>query len=121
MPIVNSMSATGIVSLPGMMTGQILGGVSPGDAVKYQILIMFLIAGGTGIGAVAAVLGCALPPDRQSPPPAARPAGARQEINLPSVWQVRSVGMCLCAFDLTANSRNVGCGDREAVFPQFCG
>jgi putative ABC transport system permease protein len=59
MPIVNSMSATGIVSLPGMMTGQILGGVSPGDAVKYQILIMFLIAGGTGIGAVAAVMGCA--------------------------------------------------------------
>lgn len=57
MPIVNSMSATGIVSLPGMMTGQILGGVPPGEAVKYQILIMFLIAGGTGIGAVAAVMG----------------------------------------------------------------
>ena len=57
MPIINSMSATGIVSLPGMMTGQILGGVSPGEAVKYQILIMFLIAGGTGIGAVAAVIG----------------------------------------------------------------
>ena len=59
MPIVNSMSATGIVSLPGMMTGQILGGVAPGEAVKYQILIMFLIAGGTGIGAVAAVIGAA--------------------------------------------------------------
>jgi putative ABC transport system permease protein len=59
MPIINSMSATGIVSLPGMMTGQILGGVSPGDAVKYQILIMFLIAGATGIGAVAAVVGAA--------------------------------------------------------------
>jgi len=57
MPIVNSMSVTGIVSLPGMMTGQILGGVAPADAVKYQILIMFLIAGGTGIGAVAAVMG----------------------------------------------------------------
>ncbi len=57
MPIINSMSATGIVSLPGMMTGQILGGVAPAEAVKYQILIMFLIAGGTGIGAVAAVMG----------------------------------------------------------------
>jgi putative ABC transport system permease protein len=57
MPIINSMSATGIVSLPGMMTGQILGGVAPEQAVKYQILIMFLIAGGTGIGAVAAVMG----------------------------------------------------------------
>ena len=57
MPIINSMSATGIVSLPGMMTGQILGGVAPEQAVRYQILIMFLIAGGTGIGAVAAVMG----------------------------------------------------------------
>ena len=57
MPIVNSMSATGLVSLPGMMTGQILSGVPPVEAVKYQILVMFLIAGGTGFGAVAAVLG----------------------------------------------------------------
>jgi putative ABC transport system permease protein len=56
-PIVNSMAATGVVSLPGMMTGQILGGVEPVEAVKYQILIMFLIAGGTGLGAVAAVMG----------------------------------------------------------------
>jgi putative ABC transport system permease protein len=40
-----------------MMTGQILGGVPPAEAVKYQILIMFLIAGGTGLGAAAAVLG----------------------------------------------------------------
>lgn len=59
MPIVNVMSATGVVSLPGMMTGQILGGVAPGEAVKYQILILFLIAGGTGLGAGAAVLGAA--------------------------------------------------------------
>ena len=39
------------------MTGQILSGVPPVEAVKYQILVMFLIAGGTGFGAVAAVLG----------------------------------------------------------------
>jgi len=57
MPTINSMSATGLVSLPGMMTGQILGGVPPTEAVKYQILVMFLIAGGTALGAVAAVLG----------------------------------------------------------------
>jgi putative ABC transport system permease protein len=57
MPIINSMAATGIVSLPGMMTGQILGGVLPAEAVKYQVLVMFLIAGGTGLGAVMAVLG----------------------------------------------------------------
>ena len=57
MPVINSMAATGVVSLPGMMTGHILGGVPPAEAVKYQILVMFLIAGGTGLGAVTAVLG----------------------------------------------------------------
>jgi putative ABC transport system permease protein len=57
MPIINSMAATGVVSLPGMMTGQILGGMPPAEALKYQILVMFLIAGGTGLGAVTAVLG----------------------------------------------------------------
>ncbi|HYZ32208.1 MAG TPA: iron export ABC transporter permease subunit FetB [Crenalkalicoccus sp.] len=57
MPIINSMAAAGLVSLPGMMTGQILAGAEPVDAAKYQILVMFLIAGGTGLGTVAAVLG----------------------------------------------------------------
>ena len=56
MPIINSMAATGLVALPGMMTGQILAGVDPVDAVKYQILVMFLIAGGTGLGATSAVM-----------------------------------------------------------------
>jgi putative ABC transport system permease protein len=54
-PIINSMAAAGIVSLPGMMTGQILAGSSPIDAVRYQILIMFLIAGGTSFGTILAV------------------------------------------------------------------
>ena len=49
--------ATGLVSLPGMMTGQILAGADPEQAVKYQMLIMFLIAGGTGLGAFSAVIG----------------------------------------------------------------
>jgi putative ABC transport system permease protein len=57
MPTINGMAAIGLVSLPGMMTGQILAGVQPVDAVKYQLLIMFLIAGGTGLGTLAAVLG----------------------------------------------------------------
>ena len=57
MPTINGMAAIGLVSLPGMMTGQILAGVAPADAVKYQILIMFLIAGGTGLGTLAAVMG----------------------------------------------------------------
>ncbi len=54
-PIINSMAAAGLVSLPGMMTGQILGGSSPFDAVKYQILIIFLIAVGTGFGVIFSI------------------------------------------------------------------
>ncbi len=57
MPIINSMAATGIVSLPGMMTGQILAGADPSEAVKYQVLIMFLIGGATGLGVLGAVMG----------------------------------------------------------------
>lgn len=49
-PMINSMAAAGIVSLPGMMTGQILAGSPPMEAVKYQILVMFLITGGAGLG-----------------------------------------------------------------------
>jgi len=36
MPVINSMSVTAVVSLPGMMTGRILGGVPPAEAVKYR-------------------------------------------------------------------------------------
>ncbi|OZC02384.1 ABC transporter permease [Rubricoccus marinus] len=43
-PVVNSMMIMGLVSLPGMMTGQILAGADPAQAVRYQILIMFMIA-----------------------------------------------------------------------------
>ncbi len=55
MPILNSMATAGLVSLPGMMTGQILGGSNPLDAAHYQILIMFLIGAGTGFGSIAAI------------------------------------------------------------------
>ncbi len=54
-PIINSMAIAGLVSLPGMMTGQILAGSPPVEAVKYQILIMFLVSAGTGFGTMVAV------------------------------------------------------------------
>ncbi len=57
MPIINSMAATGVVSLPGMMSGQILSGVDPTEAVKYQLLVMFLIGGATGLGVLLATFG----------------------------------------------------------------
>ena len=56
MHIINSMSAAGVISLPGMMTGQILAGIDPTEAVKYQILIMFLVAGSTALGTLIAVV-----------------------------------------------------------------
>jgi len=43
-PILNSMMVVGLVTLPGVMTGQILSGVAPLDAVLYQMLIMFVLA-----------------------------------------------------------------------------
>ncbi|WNJ99832.1 iron export ABC transporter permease subunit FetB [Thalassospiraceae bacterium LMO-JJ14] len=55
-PTVNGMAAAGLVSLPGMMTGQILAGVDPVEAVKYQLLIMFLLAGGTALGVFCATM-----------------------------------------------------------------
>ena len=54
-PIINAMAAAGLVSLPGMMTGQILAGSPPVDAVKYQILVMSLISAGTGFGVLVAL------------------------------------------------------------------
>lgn len=55
-PIINSMMVVGIVSLPGMMTGQLVSGMEPIQAVKYQIIIMFLIASATALGTVGVVL-----------------------------------------------------------------
>lgn len=56
-PAVNAMMVVGIVSLPGMMTGQILAGADPIDAVKYQIVVMFMI---TAAAAMAAIIGALL-------------------------------------------------------------
>jgi putative ABC transport system permease protein len=55
-PTINAMMVVGIVSLPGMMTGQILAGADPVEAVKYQIVIMFLIASAAALGTVSVVL-----------------------------------------------------------------
>jgi putative ABC transport system permease protein len=50
-PQINGLLAVGLVALPGMMTGQILSGVSPLIAVRYQIMIMAMILGTSGMGA----------------------------------------------------------------------
>jgi putative ABC transport system permease protein len=56
-PLMNTMAVAGIVTLPGMMTGQILAGADPAEAARYQIMIMFVLGGAAGLGALLAGLG----------------------------------------------------------------
>ncbi len=55
-PTLNSMLVVGIVSLPGMMTGQILAGADPSQAVRYQIVTMFLICASSTLGCTLSAL-----------------------------------------------------------------
>lgn len=55
-PQINSFLAVGLVSLPGMMTGQILAGTDPIVAVRYQIMVMFMVLGSSGISTVLYLL-----------------------------------------------------------------
>jgi putative ABC transport system permease protein len=55
-PTIDSMKTVGLVQLPGMMTGQILAGADPVLAVRYQILVMFMISGATAITSLIVVL-----------------------------------------------------------------
>ena len=56
LPTLNSMAVMGVVSLPGMMTGQILAGVAPQGAVRYQIVIMFVLAASSALGSLGVTL-----------------------------------------------------------------
>ncbi|QJB56398.1 iron export ABC transporter permease subunit FetB [Pseudodesulfovibrio sp. zrk46] len=51
-PSINSLMAVGLVSLPGMMTGQILSGTDPLIAIRYQIVVMLMIVAATSLGAL---------------------------------------------------------------------
>ncbi|MGI9260498.1 MAG: ABC transporter permease [Woeseiaceae bacterium] len=55
-PVINSFFAVGLISLPGMMTGQILSGVSPLIAVRYQIMVMCMIFGAAGLSTACFLL-----------------------------------------------------------------
>ena len=48
-PLINSLMAVGLVTIPGMMTGQVLAGISPLIAARYQIMIMCMLFGSSGI------------------------------------------------------------------------
>ncbi|MGH9309617.1 MAG: ABC transporter permease [Vicinamibacterales bacterium] len=55
-PSVNGLMVVGLVQLPGMMTGQILAGQSPLLAVRYQVLVAFMLTGATAMTAVIVAL-----------------------------------------------------------------
>lgn len=61
LPTINQMSVIGLISIPGMMTGQILGGAPVMNAVRYQQIIMFLISASTALGVLSAVVVSQIP------------------------------------------------------------
>ncbi len=64
-PITNSLFAVGLVSLPGMMTGQILSGISPLIAVRYQIMVMCMVFGASGMASTFFIT--LIKPDKNNP------------------------------------------------------
>ncbi len=54
-PTINSLMVVGLVSLPGMMTGQILAGADPREAVRYQIVVMVMVAAAVAVGCLLIV------------------------------------------------------------------
>ncbi|RIA95841.1 hypothetical protein C1645_756478 [Glomus cerebriforme] len=58
LPTINSMSIIGLISIPGMMTGQIIGGAPIMVAVKYQQIIMFMISASTALGVLTTIFVC---------------------------------------------------------------
>lgn len=55
-PTVNMLMVVGLVSLPGMMTGQVIAGQSPVTAVRYQIVVVFMLAGAVAVTSVVVAL-----------------------------------------------------------------
>lgn len=55
-PSINSMMGVGLVFIPGMMTGQILSGMDPAHAVRYQIVVMLMLVASTALASIIAVL-----------------------------------------------------------------
>jgi putative ABC transport system permease protein len=56
MPTLNMLMVVGLVSLPGMMTGQIIAGLSPFTAIQYQIVVVFMLAGAVAVTSVVVAL-----------------------------------------------------------------
>ena len=54
MPTIDTTKVVGLISLPGAMTGLIIAGVAPLDAIRYQIIVMYMLLGAWAIAALVA-------------------------------------------------------------------
>jgi len=85
LPTINQMSVIGLISIPGMMTGALLGGSSVDQAAKLQMIIMFMINSSTALAAtVAVILVLLIVVDPES-----RLRVERVHDEKPWIWQVR--------------------------------
>lgn len=82
-PSINSLTGVGLVFLPGMMTGQILAGADPMLAIRYQIVVMFMIVASTALTVVAVLTIVRRRCFGQAQQPLLRPGSSRL-VNLPS-------------------------------------
>ncbi len=55
-PTLNAMTTVGIVSIPGMMTGQVLAGVDPSTGAAYQIVVMLMLSAATALGSIVSLM-----------------------------------------------------------------
>lgn len=55
-PTINAMNSVGIVSIPGMMTGQVIAGADPAQAAKYQIVVMLMLTAATAVATIMGIL-----------------------------------------------------------------
>ena len=86
-PIIDTTKTVGLIKLPGAMTGMILAGASPIDAVQMQIIIIYMLLGGTAITALAAAA-AHLPRLLHAPAPAPGPGASPKnnpDVNIPDL------------------------------------
>jgi ABC-type multidrug transport system fused ATPase/permease subunit len=91
MPILNMLSIVGVVSIPGMMTGQLLGGSTPLVAAEYQMAILFLLAATTTISTYLSVVlaikhAVMSPEQRLTPERIVTKTGSKVSIDV-AIWQ----------------------------------
>ena len=86
-PAIDSTKTVGLISLPGAMTGLILAGVSPLTAIRYQIVVMYMLLAAAALAALTAarLAGRALFDDAHRLRPIPAPPGTQPSL-APARW-----------------------------------